>query len=69
MNGNLSWGMFREKLYSDPENCSNSSLKKYMGRDSLLLFQYIAHCINKAFVCANSTVNHETFLTDGCKPT
>jgi len=42
MNGNLSLCMFREKLYSDPENCSTTSLKKCMGRDSLLLFQYIA---------------------------
>jgi len=41
MNGNLSWGMFRV-TYSDPVNCSTTALKKCMGRDSLLLFQYIA---------------------------
>lgn len=27
------------------------------------------HCINKAFVYGNSSVNHKTFLTGGCKPT
>jgi hypothetical protein len=42
INGNLSWGMFREMLYSDPVNCSTTSLKKCMGRYNLLLFQYIA---------------------------
>lgn len=42
MNGTSCRDMFREKLYSVPENYCTTSLKKCMGRDSLLLFQHIA---------------------------
>jgi hypothetical protein len=68
MNGNLSWDMFREKLYSVPENCCTASLKKCMGSDSLLLFQHIA-LIKHLYMQIVVPVNHETFLADGCKPT
>jgi hypothetical protein len=58
MNGNLSWGMFREKLYSDPDNCITTSLKKCMGRDSLLLFQYIALIKHLYMEIVLSTIKH-----------
>jgi hypothetical protein len=67
MNGNLCRGCVWGKVLFWSRKLQFYLTKEVYGMEQSVVS---THCINKAFVYANSsTVKHETFLTDGCKRT